>query len=67
MLTGDRNRHRPGARGPVSGTPAQTTRRNHPRRLGHNTNADAQPFAPLVNAGKATCARCHEPTENDSG
>ena len=40
----------------------QATWRNHPRRLGHEHQRRRAAIAPLVNAGKATCCRCHEPS-----
>jgi hypothetical protein len=41
--------------------PTQTTRRHHPWRLGPQPPTPTRSIAPLVRAGKATCARCGEP------
>ena len=49
------------ARSSASGEKAQATRRHHPRRLGQHHQRRRAAIAPLVNAGKATCCRCHEP------
>jgi hypothetical protein len=43
----------------------QATRRDHPRRLGNAHERRRSAIAPIVHAGKATCARCNEPIHPD--